>query len=176
MIHHLLSIVNNKSCHVIDIKQKNCYSVLKRGWNQVSFSENLKRIRIQKGISQQALSKMVGVSQTAVYHWEKGERIPKIGAVARIASALDVSIEDFFTEVVNGESVINFDGPGLSPDDICEYIEYIAPEQVYSASKTNSNRINELFNNLNGIGQDKAVEQVELLTKIPEYQKKNSTE
>ena len=41
---------------------------------------------------------------------------------------------------------------------------------VNSLGETKSDKINKLFNSLNEKGQDKALEQVEMLTKIPEYQ------
>ncbi len=46
--------------------------------------------RRAKGISQAQLAELVGVSQAAVSHWEKGSRIPEVNAIERIASALDV--------------------------------------------------------------------------------------
>lgn len=138
----------------------------------MSFPENLKRIRIEKGMSQQALAKAAGVSQTAIYHWEKGLRIPKVGSLDRIADVLDVSMDDFFTEVIDGETVINLDAPGISDDELHEYLAYIAPEQVYiPIEEAKPYIMNKLFDSLNDLGQDKAIEQVELLTKIPEYQK-----
>lgn len=135
----------------------------------MSFSDNLKRLRIEKGISQQALAKAAGVSQTAVYHWEKGVRTPKVGAVARMATILDVPVEEFFTEYENGEPVIDLDASGMSSEEMHEYINYILPEYINSLGETKSDKINELFDSLNDLGQDKAIEQVELLTKIPEY-------
>jgi Zn-dependent peptidase ImmA (M78 family)/DNA-binding XRE family transcriptional regulator len=46
--------------------------------------------RRAKGISQVELAELVGVSQAAVSHWEKGSRIPEEDAIERIGSALDV--------------------------------------------------------------------------------------
>lgn len=136
----------------------------------MSFPENLKRIRIEKGMSQQALAKAAGVSQTAIYHWEKGLRVPKVGSLDRVAEVLDVSMDEFFTEIVDGESIIDLDMPGISNNELHKYLAYIAPEHVY-IQETKSDKINELFDDLNDSGQDKAIEQVELLTKIPEYRK-----
>ena len=44
----------------------------------MNFAETLKKIRIEKGYSQQSLAKKAGVSQTAVYSWKKGERKHKL--------------------------------------------------------------------------------------------------
>ena len=53
----------------------------------MTFSEKLKRMRKERGISQATLAKNLGVSQSSVNYWEKGERIPSIEAVKRIATA-----------------------------------------------------------------------------------------
>ena len=60
----------------------------------MSFSENLKKFRTQKGLSQQKLAELVGVSQTAIYNWEKGERTPKMDAITKIADVLGVKLSD----------------------------------------------------------------------------------
>lgn len=60
----------------------------------MSFSENLKKFRTQKGLSQQKLAELVGVSQTAIYNWEKGERTPKMDAITKIADVLGVKLND----------------------------------------------------------------------------------
>ena len=46
--------------------------------------------RRAKGISQTELAELVGVTQAAVSHWEKGSRLPEVAAIERVASALDV--------------------------------------------------------------------------------------
>lgn len=143
----------------------------------MSFPENLKRIRLEKGMSQQALAKAAGVSQTAIYHWEKGLRVPKIGSLDRIADALDVTVDDFFIEIVDGKPIVDMDLPGLSEDEIHDYLAYMFPERVYiSMEAARPYIINKLLDSLNDLGQDKAIEQVELLTKIPEYQKESQQE
>lgn len=58
----------------------------------MSFSEKLRKLRTEQGLSQQKLAKLSGVSQTAIYHWEKGDRRPKLEQVRRIADALDVGL------------------------------------------------------------------------------------
>lgn len=133
----------------------------------MSFSENLKKIRIEKSISQQALAEMIGVSQTAVYHWEKGIRTPKMGALVRMASVLNVPIMDFFLEDENGKPIINTTDTAY--EEIFKNTSYAVPNYTKLLKNIKSDKINELFDSLNDSGQDKAIEQVELLTKIPEY-------
>ncbi len=51
--------------------------------------------RQQKGLSQQELGAMVGVSNKAVSKWEKGTARPRAGLIYRVAQALDLTVEDF---------------------------------------------------------------------------------
>ena len=124
----------------------------------MNFAETLKKIRIEKGYSQQSLAKKAGVSQTAVYSWEKGERKPKLEQLRRIATALDVTI---------GE--LNPNWGSFSTDELSNDILELFTGKGGLEIDTRETRLNELFYELNSNGQDKAIEQVELLTKIPIY-------
>lgn len=53
--------------------------------------KNLKRIRVQKGISQGDISKSLGVSRGFVSNIENGKTNPTLATIARLASALNVS-------------------------------------------------------------------------------------
>lgn len=60
----------------------------------MSFSDNLKRIRLERGMSQQSLADAAGVSQTSIYQWEKGIRNPKLEQVRSLAKVLHVTIAE----------------------------------------------------------------------------------
>lgn len=143
----------------------------------MSFSENLKKIRTERGISQQELAKKVGVSQTAIYQWEKGTRAPKAEAIAKLANILDVPPMQLFITKENGENIIDLTGTGMSEKDIENYLNVILPEYMEECRKErelytsidNKNAMLEKMDRLNKAGQERALEQVELLTKIPEY-------
>ena len=51
----------------------------------MDFSENLRRLRLEKGWSQQALAEMLHVSPKTVSKWETGENRPDIDTVAQLA-------------------------------------------------------------------------------------------
>ena len=53
--------------------------------------ENLKSIREMAGITQQALANKAGLSRNTIVNFEKGRRLPRVGDLKRIASALEVS-------------------------------------------------------------------------------------
>lgn len=54
---------------------------------------NLKRLREQKGISQQKLAELLGVTQQAVGKWEKGKSEPDTETLAKLAKLFDASVD-----------------------------------------------------------------------------------
>lgn len=61
-------------------------------------SLNLKKIRTQKGITQEELATKCGVSQQAVCNYEAGIREPSLYTVKRIASTLDCTVDELLAE------------------------------------------------------------------------------
>ena len=59
----------------------------------MDFSENLRRLRLQKGWSQQALSEMLHVSPKTVSKWETGENRPDIDTVVQLARLCGVTTD-----------------------------------------------------------------------------------
>ncbi|MCL2018562.1 MAG: helix-turn-helix domain-containing protein [Oscillospiraceae bacterium] len=59
----------------------------------MSFSENLKKIRMEKNLSQEQLAEMTGVSRQAVSKWEQGNGYPETEKLINIAKTLDVSLD-----------------------------------------------------------------------------------
>ena len=53
---------------------------------QLSIAENIKRIRLEHELSQADLGKIAGVSDKAVSSWELGIKIPRMGAVEKMAN------------------------------------------------------------------------------------------
>jgi transcriptional regulator with XRE-family HTH domain len=60
--------------------------------------EILKQIRLQKGLTQIELGKRAGLSTRMIVHYEKHIKRPPANKLAALAKALNVSIEEFFTE------------------------------------------------------------------------------
>ena len=54
------------------------------------FNDNLKRIRTQKGFTQEELAIRINVVRQTVSKWEKGLSVPDADALQRIADVLDV--------------------------------------------------------------------------------------
>jgi len=56
------------------------------------FSETLKKLRANKGLSQQALAEKVYVTQAALSRWESGNRLPDAMMIARLSEVLEVDV------------------------------------------------------------------------------------
>ena len=56
--------------------------------------KNLKKIRIEKGISQSGIADLLGVSRGFVSNIENGKTNPTLATIARLSKALGVSIEE----------------------------------------------------------------------------------
>lgn len=54
---------------------------------------NLKKARDSKGLNQMELAKFVGVSRSALAHYESGVREPEIAVLLKLSEVLDVSID-----------------------------------------------------------------------------------
>ena len=57
-----------------------------------SFSETLKNIRLEKGLSQQQLANKLFVDRSSIAKWENGSRFPDAIIISRIAKVLDVDV------------------------------------------------------------------------------------
>lgn len=64
---------------------------------------NLRRLRVLRGLSQEALAVDADIDRTYVSRLERGLENPTVGVLARIAKALDAPIEEFFVEPAEGE-------------------------------------------------------------------------
>lgn len=60
----------------------------------MGFSEELVKLRWEKGLSQAKLAKELGVSQSSINYWEKGQRAPSAEAVQKIAAYFNVSMSE----------------------------------------------------------------------------------
>ena len=54
---------------------------------------NFKMLREKKGLSQQELGEIIGVTQQSVYAWERGDAMPKLSTAVALAEFYGVSID-----------------------------------------------------------------------------------
>lgn len=60
----------------------------------MKIGEIIKELRTERGLSQAALAKEIGVSQKAVDYWERGINEPKASYIAALAEFFGVSCDE----------------------------------------------------------------------------------
>ncbi len=63
-----------------------------------SFGKKLKKLRLERGLSQESLALSADLDRTYIPSIEKGERNISITVLEKLAKALKISIKDFFDE------------------------------------------------------------------------------
>ena len=68
-----------------------------------AFSETLKKIRTEKGLSQTQLGKQLFVNQSTVARWESGSRLPDAEMITLISRILDVDVSTLLLAAARSE-------------------------------------------------------------------------
>ena len=71
------------------------------------FTETLKKLRKEKGLSLLHLGMQICVSNSAVALWESGTRLPDAAMIARLSRALDVDVSMLFTMAAKSDESPN---------------------------------------------------------------------
>ena len=143
------------------------------------FGNSLKRIRKEKGITQEALALKLGVTKGMISQYENGNREPKLDTIKKIAAALDCNmnvlisketildiIQEEKTEKEQIEKLSTF--YQLSTNEIAEIIEnYI---MYHYGSYDDNKEIIDIFSKLNILGRDKVIQYASDLLENPKYQ------
>ncbi len=58
------------------------------------YADQIRRLRQEKGVTQQTLGQALGVSTTAVQKWERGQSQPNIQTLRRMADLFGVSLDE----------------------------------------------------------------------------------
>lgn len=64
----------------------------------MGIKENIKALRKQHNLSQQELAKIAGVTDKAISTWESGTRIPRMGAIQKMADYFGLQKSDIIEE------------------------------------------------------------------------------
>ena len=138
----------------------------------MNIGANIRRIRMEKKMTQKELGKKIGsMSQQQIARWENGDKNITLDNLRKISAALGVHISDLVD-----------DWNQFSKEDIAEDWEIkntsgISHKEAielggYPINDLEKSLIN-VYRSLNRTGQERALDQIALLTKIPEYQRED---
>ncbi len=101
----------------------------------MNIGETIRNFRLQKGMSQGDIEKRTGLLRCYLSRVENGHTIPSLDTLAKIATAMDVPLANFFVESGN-----NGDGnksiPQLSEDEV----RFLTQIRRYSSGLNDSDR------------------------------------
>lgn len=72
---------------------------------QLQLAVNLRRIRVERRISQEELAYTSGVERAYVGHLERGKKNPTIKTLDKLAETLGCKVADFFADVSEEETI-----------------------------------------------------------------------
>ena len=79
---------------ICDTKVTSADELIMKG---VEFGEQLRRVREEKGMTQQSLAEQLYVTRQAVSRWECGDRYPDLLTTKKISQILEVSLDDLLS-------------------------------------------------------------------------------
>ena len=65
----------------------------------MSIGEKIKELRLESGLSQLNLAKIIGVSQKAIDYWERNVNEPKASYIISLVKYFGITFDDFFSEI-----------------------------------------------------------------------------
>ncbi|MCM1540270.1 MAG: helix-turn-helix domain-containing protein [Blautia sp.] len=136
----------------------------------MGIGDKIKKQRLKSGLSQKSLGEKLGVSQQNIAQYENGKRIPKLGNLQKIATVLNVNINDLLESPLD-DSILyhHFKDDNISDNPISRrYINSELTIQVDDWQQIDIELV-KIFKKLNDAGKAIAIERVEELTEIPRY-------
>ena len=85
----------------------------------MGFGERLRKARMEKGMRQEDIGKVVHVGKSTVSQWENNIHVPDLETITKIANHLNISV-DWLTGRISTPSPI----PPLTPEDMKKLDEY----------------------------------------------------
>ncbi len=127
----------------------------------MSIGDNIKQLRLEKGLTQKRLSELTGISEVMISQYERGIRTPKNKNLKKIAYILDMSGNRLLGEELPFDLV----GPEDNLDNIRTPIKTIPNVQLdlYEHKLLGNYRL------LNEDGKKEANKRIEELTEINRY-------
>ena len=131
--------------------------------------QRIQQARKNAGLSQKQLGEKLGLSASMIGQWENDLRKPKIETIRRIADAIGI----YFLDLLSKEERAIYDSgvkEGTEGEEwLNDMIDDLWKREGYSYSDIEVRLINS-FSKLNDLGQQKAVENVEIIAGNPQFQ------
>ena len=145
-----------------------------------SVGEIIKKLRIERGLTQKQLGELCEMADSAIRRYENGRANPKIETLQKIANALNVNVSELrndfqiFKDNIADESGILSSAKKADVLQNDLWAEFQKRKIIEKLDITPDKQ--ELlfeYNKLNKIGRNEAVKRVKDLTFNPEYRKDN---
>lgn len=138
----------------------------------MDIGKKIKQLRKEKGVTQKQLAERTGIATITIQQYEANKYKPKIEKLRQIAIALDVPLWTLLG--LNLGSALDLaksiDSAYDSPDEVPDEKKQLIQEMLYDYEFYAINeQMLSFLDELNWDGKQKALEQVALLSKIPEY-------
>lgn len=65
----------------------------------IKIGKKIKEYRLEKGLSQMQLGKLIGVSQKAIDYWERSVNEPKASYIVALVKTFDITYDEFFENI-----------------------------------------------------------------------------
>src|ERR1700757_785994 len=101
---------------------------------QINIGQTIRDYRLQKGMSQGDIEKRTGLLRCYLSRVENGHTIPSLDTLAKIASAMDLPLAQFFAENSNHDH--SRQSPQLSEDEV----RFLSQIRRYSPNLNESDR------------------------------------
>ena len=100
----------------------------------MNIGDTIRNLRLHKGMSQGDIEKRTGLLRCYLSRVENGHTIPSLDTLAKIASAMDVPLAQFFSETYHDNG--NKTTPHLSDDEV----RFLTQIRRYSSGLNDSDR------------------------------------
>jgi transcriptional regulator with XRE-family HTH domain len=86
------------TCRQMSVVKMSTYSHICNMDIRKKVGKKLKKLRLERGLSQESLANIAELDRTYIPSIEKGERNISVTVLEKLANALKISIKDFFDE------------------------------------------------------------------------------
>ena len=95
----------------------------------MNLGDSIRKIRQIKGLSQGEMQKRTGILRSYLSRVENGHTIPSLATLQRLASAMEVTLADFFPSEGSPPTPVEAGGPPDYLEELRSYLPQLSPEQ-----------------------------------------------